>query len=163
MAAPTLFSDQLAKLPPQTQNYTPLRPSELHGRVRIGYFSRSLLAEAQNSLIGLTIIPKNARILESKITTSATPGASVNFDLGLSARNGNGNIDDTSGATVADAPAYLGNFAPAGAAAKGVFADTAAFHQGYLTTKDLILTATVKTAAVTAASILAGYVLYVVD
>lgn len=160
---PTQTSDQLAITRPFNVGYTELRPADAYGRQRVSYFTRTLGAEAQNSLIALCVVPKNARIIDSTITISAGPGANVNFDIGLMGRNLNGNIDDTNGATVADNTSWLGNFAPANVAAKGVFADTQANHYGYTVTKDCYLTATVKTAAVSGAAVIAGIIKYVVD
>lgn len=163
MSLPTLYSAELTRIPPVSVAFSPLRPNEAHGRMRMAFFTRAILAEAQNAVIALCNIPKNARIMRGFIFTSATPGATVNFDIGLVGRNLNGFIDDTVGATVADNNSYLGNFAPAAAAASGNFANTVAFHNGYIAAKDLILCAQVKGAAVTAASNLTGYVEYVVD
>ena len=159
----TSNSVELQQVPPIAASYSPLKPSEKHGRVRIAAFTVALAAQAQNLLIGLCTVPKNARILESKIMIDGGPGANVNFDIGLSGADGTGNIEDTVGATVADSASYLGNFAPANAAAKSVFADTLANHAMYTAKKELLLTTTVKTAGVSVAATLKGYVKYVVD
>lgn len=163
MAKPTLFSVELAQVPPQAVAYAPLRPNQAHGRVRMAFFTRAVAAEAENSVIGLCYIPKNARVLKGAFMKSATTGATVNYDLGLSARDDNGYIDDTLGATVADAPAHFGNVANTTAAQAADFAATAAQNSGYILTKDCILTLKVKGAAVSAAATISGYVLYVVD
>lgn len=159
--AVTTYSNELNRVPPQSVTYSPLRPYEFHGRVRMAAFTVALLAQAQNSVIALHNIPKNARIIRGYIYVSAGPGANVNFDLGLIGSNGF--IDDTAGATVADTAAFLGNFAPANAAAAGNYANTYAFNTMYVAKKALQLIATVKTAAVSVAGVLTGYTEYVVD
>lgn len=157
------YSAELMRVPPQSVTYSPLKPSEEHGRVRMAYFTRAVAAEAQNTLIGLCKIPKNARVLKGKFSKSATTGATVNYDIGLCGKDNSGYIDDTVGATVADAPAHFGNIANTTAAQVADFADTAAQNMGYTLVKDCYLTLTVKDAAVSAAATISGYVLYVVD
>jgi hypothetical protein len=165
MSLPTTFSSELNRIPPQSVTYNPLKPSEQHGRVRIAYFTLAVLAQAQNAVIGLCNIPKNARVLYGVLAKSATAGATVNWDLGLVGKDNNGYIDDTSGATVADsaATAWFGNVANTTAASKGEFAILPAANMGYILKKDCMLVLTVKGAAVTAAATLTGWVEYVVD
>lgn len=163
MARPTTFSAELNRIPPQSANYNPLKPSEQHGRVRIAWFTLAVAAQAQNSLHGLCNIPKNARIVSGKFMKSATAGATVNWDLGLCGNDGNGYIDDTVGATVADAPAHFGNVANTTAESQVDFAVLPSTNNGYTTKKDCLLTLTVKGAAVTAPATLTGYIKYVVD
>ena len=162
-STPTLFSNELSRVYPQGLTYSPLKPSESHGRVRIAYFTRAVLAEVQNAIIGLAYIPKNARVIKGHFAKSATAGATVNFDIGLAGRDGNGNIDDTVGAVVNDDPARFGNIANVTAASVADFADTSAQNMGYVLAKDCILIMTVKGAAVSSAATITGYVLYVVD
>lgn len=163
MPLPTAFSSELNRVPPQSVAYSPLKPSEAHGRIRMAFFTVVLLAQAQNLLIGLCYVPKNARVLNSVWNKSATAGATVDFDIGLAGKDGSGNIDDTAGATVADAPAFFGNIANTTAAGKADFADLQASNFGYTLKKDCILTMTVKDAAVTAGCTVMGFVRYVVD
>lgn len=163
MARPVVFSSELDRIPPQSVTYNPLRPYEQHGRVRRAYFTLAVAAQAQNLLIGLANIPKNARVFGGKFKKSATAGAIVNWDMGLAGNDGNGFIDDTVGATVADAPAHFGNIANTTAAQDVEWGVLPASNTGYVTKKDCILTLTVKGAAVTAAATLSGYVEYIVD
>ena len=165
MSRPTVFSAELNRIPPQSVTYSPLKPAEQHGRVRIAYFTRAVAAEAQNAVIGLCNIPKNARVLNGYLQKSATAGATVNWDLGLAGNDNNGYIDDTSGATVADsaATAWFGNVANTTAESTQQFAQLPSTKRGYTLTKDCLLVLTIKGAAVTAAATLSGYVEYVLD
>lgn len=160
---PAEWSAELSQVPPIGQTYSPLKPSQFHGRVRMAYFTKAIAAELIAVSIGLCNIPKNARILRGYVFIGGGPGANVNFDIGLIGRDGKGFIDATPGATIADNANYLGNFAPANAAAAGNFASTVATNVGYLATRDLQLIATVRTANVSVAQTLQGYVEYVVD
>ena len=163
MAYPTLFSTEMAAIPPQSVAYTPLTPAQAHGRVRVATFNRACAAEAENVVIGLCNIPKNAKVLSVKFAKSATLGATVNFDIGLAGADSNGYIDDTSGATVADAVAHFGNVANTTAASVATKADTIAENMCYVLKKNCVLTLKVKGAAISAAGNISGYVLYVVD
>lgn len=165
MSRPTTFSSELNRIPPQSVTYSPLKPSEQHGRVRIAYFTLAVAAQAQNSVHGLCNIPKNARVLNGVFMKSATAGVTVNWDLGLVGNDNNGFIDDTSGATVADsaATAWFGNLANTVAESNQSFAQLPSAKRGYTLTKDCLLVLTVKGAAVTAAATLSGYVEYVLD
>lgn len=165
MARPTNFSAELNRIPPQSVTYSPLKPSEQHGRVRIAYFTRAVAAEAQNLVIGLCNIPKNARVINGVLLKSATAGATVNWDIGLAGNDNNGFIDDTSGATVTDAAAaaWFGNLANTTAESNQSFAQLPSTKRGYTLTKDCLLVLTVKGAAVSAAATLSGYVEYVLD
>ena len=163
MARPTTFSSELDRVPPQSVAYNPLKPSEEHGRVRMAFFTLAVAAQAQDSVHGLCKIPKNARVLKGKFSKSATAGATVNFDMGLCGNDGNGYIDDTTGAPVADDTAFFGNVSNTPAASVADFADTQAQNMGYTLKKDCLLTLKVKGAAVSAAATIKGYVLYVVD
>lgn len=167
------YSNELVQIPPIATTYQPLMPNQQHGRKRVVTFTVPLLAQAQNAVIGLCNIPKNARVFKSIIMISAGPGANVNFDIGLAGNDNNGNIDDgndvvditgpNGAAATVDTANFFGNFAPANAAAVGAFADTIANNCGYMLNKDCILTTTVKTAAVSGAATLYGYVEYVTD
>lgn len=165
MSVPVNFSQELNRVPPQTTTYNPLKPYEYHGRIRIAYFTRAVAAEAQNAVIALCKIPKNARVVNGVLLKSATAGATVNWDFGLVGADNNGFIDDTSGATVADsaATAWFGNCANTTAESTQNFATVPSAKRGYVTTKDCYLVMTVKGAAVTAAATLSGYVEYIVD
>lgn len=164
MATPSIYSVELNQVPPQAQGFNPLNANQMHGRVRHATFTYVLLGtEVTTTLLGLCIIPKGAMLEKSDIFISATPGSSVTFTIGASGRNLNGFIDDTVGATVADSATLFGSFAPAGAAASGTFADTLAHKVGYIAAKDIILTASVATANVSAVATIFGYVRYVLD
>lgn len=165
MSLPVNFSAELNRIPPQSVTYSPLKPSEQHGRIRIAYFTRAVAAEAQNAVVGLCKIPKGARFLIGYFMKSATAGATVNWDFGLVGADNNGFIDDTSGATVADsaATAWFGNIANTTAESVANFGTVPSAKKGYTLTKDCLLVLTVKGAAVTAAATLTGYVEYVLD
>ena len=141
----------------------PLAPNQLHGRVRMARFS--FVSPVGDTAVGKNVIlcrlPKGARILSGKIV-SDTSGGKVS--VGLSGANGNALIDDTAGATVADAPAFL---AAAATDISGTvmqsFGITVALGYGYVLKKDCFLTMTVDTAALTAAKTVQGHVEYVID
>ncbi len=176
---PTLFGVEMSLQPPQTQAYTPVPPQVQYGKVRRSWFSYVLTTEVVATVIGLAIIPKNARISKSLICCNDGPGASVTFDVGLAAADGSGVLDaDTTleeesktydglpaPAAQNDAGDFLGAFAPSDAAAVGAFADTVANHIGYYLRKQAILIATVRGATVDpdVTVTLQGYVDYVVD
>lgn len=165
MSLPSTFSAELNRVPPQSVTYNPLKPYEYHGRVRESWFTLAVAAQAQNAVVGLCKLPKNARVLNGWFKKSATAGATVNWDLGLVGADNNGYIDDTLGATVADsaATAWFGNVANTTAESTANFATLPSTKNGYVLTKDCLLVVTVKGAAVTAAATLTGWVEYVVD
>jgi hypothetical protein len=176
---PILFSVEMTLQPPQTTNYTPVPPQVQYGKVRRNWFQYALAGtEAANtSIIALSVIPKNARIAKGFIAIDGGPGANVTFDIGLVARDGSGVLDADSSleeesktydglpapAATNDTGNLLGSFAPVNAAAVGAFAETIAHKVGWFTRKDAILIATVKTANVSVAANISGYVDYVVD
>jgi hypothetical protein len=184
---PTVFSVEMNQMSPQTQEYRPVAPQAHYGRARRSTFFYALAGtEAANTtIIGLCIVPKNARIAKSDIWIDGSPSATSTFDIGLAARDGLGVLDQNAAtnaleaeaalyekelyeglsgqAALADTGNLLGSFAPAGAAASGNFADTIAHYVGYVVKRDCILIATVKTANVTIAANIFGYVNYVVD
>lgn len=91
--------------------YDPLRPNEMHGRVRSVYFfwntTSGLTAGttlAEDDLVILAKIPAGSRLLPGDVAWEAM-GTSMTMDLGLMAVDGSGFIDLAG--TVADDPDKL--------------------------------------------------------
>ena len=159
MAATVLvgYSNEQGQIQPPT--YTPLRPNQREGRVRIAYFSKTFASEASGTNIGLTELPKGARIIDGEITVSATTG-SATIAVGLMAKDGSGTIDSAN--SVSDGVAYgLVAAAITTTAIVPLFA-TQALYRNYETQKPLIVS--LSTAAATMGPQVAmGWVRYVAD
>lgn len=159
----TTYSTELAQVPPQSPVYSPLRPTQYTGRMRIAGFTRALLAEPKDTtIIGLCRLPKNSRIMVIKFITDATTSTST-FDVGLIGANLNGFIDDTVGATVADNGTWFGAVPAVAGAQTALVANTAAQHNGYILKKDCYIICTIRTTNISAAANITGYAEYVLD
>lgn len=145
--------------------YKPLKPSELHGRVRIAYWNyKPTAAIAATKVIRLAKLPKNARVIAGRITSNAFVATST-MDVGLAAVDGSGIIDNPTDAT-ADSNTFFtggGTLAVATAGAYN-FADTQANNNGYVLQKENWLICRLNTAGMDGvADVLQGHVSYVVD
>ncbi|WP_428247221.1 hypothetical protein [Ferrovibrio sp.] len=128
----------------------PLDTTELHGRVRVAYFSFTVPAgdAAIDDTIALTTLPLGARMIGGHLAYEAmsTGGANASVQIG----------------TAASAAKYLGTTS-IDAAGSTAFGNTVALAYGDLMTADTTILATVKTEALAATKILAGHILYVLD
>lgn len=151
--------------------YSPLKPNQLHGRVRTANFRLTLASEASGTSFGVARIPKGARILGGEIAASATLANSATLSVGLAAVDGTGLIDDgtirqpdgvaATGTAESDQVACL-----KAAAAQGTtqvpFAITQALGYLYETGKEVYLTLTTGTGTV-ATEVVTGSIRYVLD
>lgn len=160
----TLNSVELTQVPPIGTTYSPLKPSQWHGRVRVASFSYAFAGTEvkDTTILGLCNLPKNARVLQATVITDATTSTST-FQIGLIGRDGSGLIDATTGATVADNATWWGTVGAVAGAQTAVVANTAAQHALYTLVRDCIAILTVKTTDIGAPFGLSGYFLYVVD
>lgn len=141
--------------------HDPIKPNELHGRVRYGRFTFNTgLGVTDGENIGLLVLPKGARIVGGRVMWEAM-GTSGALDLGLMGNDGSGYIN-TAGDSADDDDKFLvaENISSAGQAD---FANTIALGCGYELEKECLLVATAETANWAADKDLIGYVLYVVD
>jgi len=159
MAATVLvgYSNEQGQIQPPT--YAPLRPNQREGRVRFAYFSKTFASEAAATNIGLTELPKGARIIDGEITVSATTSTAT-IAIGLMAKDGSGFIDTAN--SVSDGVAYgLVAVAITTTAIVPIFA-TQALYRNYETQKPLIVSLSTGTAAM-GTQVAQGWVRYVVD
>lgn len=145
-------------LPP---NYAPLKPNQREGRIRISSFTRVYTTEAAGDNTALCLLPKGARVVKFEVAVSATTGTAT-LAFGLMGKDLNGNIDDTSGATVVDNVAFFAAAAAITTTPKVDLANTIALNWLYETKKEVYVTVSTAVAAM-AGQTLRGYVAYVVD
>lgn len=141
--------------------YGPMRPNLYEGRMRIAAFFFTAAANGTGTDVALCKLPKGARIVSGVIAASGTLANSAQISIGLMGADGNGYIDDTSGATVADSTTFLKAAAIQGATQVG-FALTAALGYLYETKKEVYVTMTTSVGALTT-EVIRGHVMYVVD
>jgi len=162
------YSTQLTQIPPsETQAHTPLNANEYRGRVRMSYFDFTVptgdVAIAAN--VGLCKIPKGARILGGRFTCDIDFSvATGTLDIGIMGADLTGFID--AAGSVADDVDFLAqdlDTSNAAATPDLAFADTITHNHGYVTEKEVIVTATPVTAAISATKTCTGHVLWVVD
>lgn len=171
MATTTIggYSDEIeANLQPL---YSPLKTNVSGGRVRVADFTLTLAAEASGTSVAVAILPKGARIIGGTLAASATLANSATLAVGLAAKDGTGIIDDgtaispagvaANGTPIADLTACL-KAAAAQGATQVPFSITSALGYLYETQKEVYLTLTTGTGAVTT-EVVRGHVLYVVD
>jgi len=172
--AVTVYSDEIeANLAPL---YAPIKTNRAHGRVRSAAWRWTCAAEASGTTVAVAIIPKGARIIGGLVQASATLANTATLSVGIAGKDGSGYYDDaklegpglkvdgtavTVGTPVADSVAGL-KAAAAQTAAQVSFALTMALGSTYETAKEVYLTLTTGTGAVTT-EVVTGYVLYVVD
>lgn len=174
--AATVIDDYSVQLnqtaPGAPQTYAPVKANEHYGRVRVSTFRYVFAAQASGHDVALCIIPKGARILGGILAASATLANSATLAVGLAGKDGTGNIKDagitaltTAGASSSsaesDAIACLKAAAVQGAT-QVPFAITQALGYLYETQKEVYLTMTTGTGAVTT-EVVTGEVRYVVD
>lgn len=175
--AATVIDDYSVQLnqhaPGSPQTYGPVKANEHYGRVRVSTFRYVFAAQSAGHDVALCIIPKGARILGGILAASATLANSATLAVGLAAKDGSGELKSasqgtaltTAGASSAaaesDAIACLKAAAVQGAT-QVPFAITQALGYLYETQKEVYLTATTGTGAVTT-EVLTGEVRYVVD
>lgn len=143
----------------------PLKPNELHGRVRIAYFQfkadrdSDTLTVDQNDTIRLCQLPAGARLIGGTVKTGAL-GALVTADFGLAAYDGSGKLDKA--LLVADDPdAIATNVDVSAAITFNLFEESA--YLFYETEKELDLTLLLEGADPADNVEISGTVLYVVD
>lgn len=145
--------------------FSQLKPSELHGRVRIAWFHwKPTVAIAATKVVRLAKLPKNARIITGVITSNAFVATST-LDVGLIGADASGIIDNPTDATADSAVFFTGAAALAVATAGAyAFANNQANNEGYVLQKECYLIGKLNTAGMDgAADVLEGYVQYVVD
>lgn len=132
-----------------------------NARRRYSRAVRTLTANSTaNDIIGMMVIPKNARILASRLLL-ADVGTAADIEIGLAGADGNGHIDDVN--DVADDPDALLASTAIEAAAVQDFGRLGDKNGNYLTQKDVILTIKLLTAAVPSGAALTLDVQFVID
>ena len=151
------FDNELAQVQPP--NYSPLKPNQMGGRVRICFFTYTFASQAAGFDLGLAVLPKGARLIDGVFQFSATLGGTTTVSFGLMGKDGSGTID---GSGTSDGVALLMAALASSSTAKQNFLATAALDYGYETQKDLYLTLTTAAGAM-GTQVLTGHVTYVVD
>lgn len=128
--------------------YSPLKPNEYRGRVRMAYFTCTLAANAVDDTINLVRVPEGGRIIGGHVVFSAlsSGGGTAQIQVG----------------TAADPDRYLGTTSVE-AAGSSAIANTIALNYGEEVSEDTDVIATVKGEALATAGTLSGHVLFVVD
>lgn len=160
-----LYSDQLTQS--NAPNYAPNKANEKGGKLRRDYFTYTFASEAALVNIAVTKIPAGARLYGGFIATDDL-GTDVDLAVGLVGADGNGFIDDTVGATVADTAAFLTTAANINTDAVGSTAYGAVITDnfGYETAKEVFLAITPTDGgsySLTSGRVLRGYIDYVVE
>lgn len=174
MAIGTVYADDLeASLPPL---YAPLKANRMEGKVRCANFKWTCAAEASGTTVNVARLPKGARLLSGVLAASATLANSATLAVGIAGLDNSGYYDDalasgpgfktdgtavTTGTPVADATAAF-KAAAAQGATQVPFLLTQALGYLYETAKEVYLTLTTGTGAVTT-EVVTGHVLYVVE
>ena len=177
MAATTIssYSDEItASLAP---NYAPMKPNVQGGRVRSINFRLTLAAQASGTSIAVAKLPRGAKIIGGTLSASATLANSATLAVGLAGADASGYIDDavagvtsgyqpdgsavTTGTAISDSTTCL-KAAAAQGATQVPFAITQALGYLYETAKEVWVTLTTGTGAVTT-EVVRGDIFYVVD
>lgn len=151
------YSTERAQVNPP--NYSPLKPNQYEGRVRMAMFTRVYATEAAGDTTALCVIPKGARILRIIESVSATTG-SATLSFGLMDKLLSGFIDTAN--SVSDSTTFFSAAAAQTTTAQVEVANTQALNWLYATQKECYLTVTTAAAAM-AGQTLMGYLLYSVD
>lgn len=143
-------------------DYQPLKPNELHGRVRIARFSYTTPAsvgvtDGQN--IALCRLPKGARVIGAFMEFEAM-GTGADLDLGLMAVDGTGVIDEDA---TSDSETFFADGLDVAAAGNLHTDEILATNYGYELQKECYVVATADTANWDAEKDLVGHIEYVVD
>jgi hypothetical protein len=113
-----------------------------------------------NDIIGMLVIPKNARILASRLLL-ADVGTAADIEIGLAGADGDGYLDVAK--TIANDPDYLLVSTAIEAAAVQDFGRLGDKNGNALTDKEVVLTIKLLTAAVPSGAVFTMDVQYVVD
>jgi len=151
------YSGELGQIQPPA--YSPLKPNQKEGRIRVAHFTKTFASEAAGLDLALVELPKGARILRGEISVSASTG-SATLSIGLAAKDGSGFIDAAN--SVSDAVAL--GFAAAAVTTTAlveIFA-TQALYRYYECEKPTYVTLTTAAAAM-GTQVLKGAIYYVVD
>lgn len=171
------YSTQLNQTAPGSpQTYGPVAANWHYGRIRCSSFKLTFASQASGTSFACVIIPKGARIISGLLAASATLANTATLAVGLAGKDGNGYIDDavlggpgltpagaavTVGTPISDSTTCL-KAAAAQGATQVPFAITQALGYLYETAKEVYLTITTGTGAVTT-EVVSGHVMYVVD
>jgi len=139
--------------------YAPLKPDQFMGRLRIATFSKLWATEAAGTNIGLTVIPKGARVISGMVQVSSTTG-SATIAIGVAGYDGSGFIDSAN--SVSDNTGFFLAAQTITTTAQVPLAATIAINSLYETSKQLWLTATTAAAAM-AGQTMTGWIVYVLD
>jgi len=153
------YSDQLTNVVAQPPVMNP--PYEDGGKVRIKEFTYTVPAGgiAATSVIGLAIVPADCKIVGGQMKFAALSGTSGTVDVGIAGADGSGYYTGTT----ADDDDFFLSAVDTTATAGDTFATTSANdgNSQYETTKEVVITLTVNTAALTSGKVLTGLVEYV--
>lgn len=146
----TVYTDEYtAIIGGASQTYTPLKPNQLEGRVRVAWFTKEVTASAPVSngdVIYATKLPKGARVLLGQVSHDAM-GTSTTMSVGC--------VGSATKYKAATAVASAGSF---------FFAQGADEHGLEVSTdNDQIIMLTAGGANYTAARTIKGFILYVID
>lgn len=151
------YSAELAQVNPP--NYSPLKPNQENGRVRMSFFTKTFASEAAGLDLALCKLPKGARIVGGEISFSASTGTAT-IAVGLMGKDGSGFIDAAN--SVSDNTALLLAAAAITTTPVVRLANTQALSYGYETEKELYVTLTTAVAAM-GTQVLKGHIAYIVD
>jgi hypothetical protein len=141
-------------------DFQPLKPNELHGRVRMARFSFNTGAgSTEGENIALVRLPKGARVLRAYLTFEAM-GAGATLDVGLMAVDGTGEIDDDA---TSDSETFFATDLDVSAAGALTDDEVLETNYGYELQKECYVVGTVDGANWAADKDLIGHVEYVVD
>jgi len=166
------YSTQLTKVDDKAgyEGYSLLKPNERFGRVRQDWFDFAGNVEgavggalAAGDTVDLARLPSGARVLGIFVLNSDW-GTDVDLDLGLKGTDGSGTLDKAG--TVDDTDFFTAAVFEIDTTVRVTPTNMLTQNAGYLTEKNVTVTATFVDSgsiAITAASTLKGYVLYVVD
>ena len=156
--------------------YAPIKANVHNGKLRTINWRLTLASQASGTSIAVAKLPREARIIAGTLAASATLANSATLAVGLAAVDGSGNIDDalvsgpgykpdgsavTTGTAVSDDTACL-KAAAAQGATKVDFAATMALGYLYETAKEVWVTLTTGTGAVST-EVVRGHITYAVE
>jgi len=160
---------QLQVAPP---NYSPLKPNELGGRLRVAWWEFNTTDDPTSTMVEddeviLAVIPKGARILGIEWACEAG-GANQVVDVGIRGNDGTGYYDEAG--TLADDDNFFtidGAVDIHAAGDPGLAANTLTNNYGYVTDKEVQITMKffddTGSTAVAADKDVNGHITYVVD
>lgn len=156
---PTSFAEPLASnLADPTVN---IQVYDSHARRRYARAVKTLTADSvANDIIGMMILPKNSRVLSSRLLL-ASVGTAADIEIGLAGANGDGYLDVAK--TIANDPDYFLVSTAIEAAATQDFGQLGGKNGNALLDKECVLTLKLLTGAVPSGAVLTMDVQYVVD